>query len=269
MKTRSDSKPDARADEWSEDGRGSRKTSGEGALRNVKLSDQVYERVFELIVSGEYPTNCRLPSEVELAEQFNVSRPVVREALGRLRDDQLIVSRQGSGSYVQRRPDSATLGFSPLGSIADIQRCYEFREAIEGYGAALAAERRSDEDMAVLLDLVRQLESAVTAGSLGAEADFSFHVSVARASKNRFLITSLQSLERQAAFGIRLARSLSLARPRARLLEVQKEHEEICDTIRRQDPHAASQAMLSHLRNARRRVFEGSPDDAVAGQNVD
>lgn len=269
MKTKPNCKADARADERSENGRASRRPSGDVALRNVKLSDQVYERVFELIVSGECPTNSRLPSELELAEQFNVSRPVVREALGRLRDDHLIVSRQGSGSYVQRRPDSATLGFSPLGSIADIQRCYEFREAIESYGAALAAERRSDEDMAVLVELVRQLQRAVTAGSLGAEADFSFHVSVAQASKNRFLVTSLQSLKRQAAFGIQLARSLSLARPHARLLEVQKEHEEICDAIRRQDAHAASQAMLNHLRNARRRVFEGSPDDAVAGQNVD
>ncbi len=68
--------------------------------REPKLSRQIYERIFELIVSGEYPERSRLPSELELSRRFGASRPIVREALARLRDDGLIVSRQGSGSYV-------------------------------------------------------------------------------------------------------------------------------------------------------------------------
>lgn len=230
---------------------------GEDAFRHVKLSDHVYERIFELIVSGEYPTNSRLPSELELAERFKVSRPVVREALGRLRDDDLIVSRQGSGSYVSRQPAPTTLRFAPLGSIADIQRCFEFRCAIEGCAAALAAERRTEEDLAKLLGTAAKLREAVEAGSLGAEADFLFHMTIAEAGKNRFLLTALRSVEPHAAFGIRLARSLSLTRPRARLFEVQSEHDEICSAIVHQDAGAAERAMLRHLGNARRRVFEG------------
>ncbi|WP_108660371.1 FadR/GntR family transcriptional regulator [Acuticoccus kandeliae] len=228
------------------------------SLRQAKLSDLVYERIFEAIVSGDYPTNARLPSEVELAERYKVSRPVVREALARLRDDQVIISRQGSGSFVQRRPDSSTIGFGPLGSIADMQRCFEFREAIEGYTAGLAAERRSEEDAEGLVALIAELREAVSRGTLGAEADFRFHLAVADASRNRFLITALRSVETHAAFGIRLARSLSLARPRARLLEVQAEHEEICAAILAGNADAASAAMLAHLRQARLRVFEGS-----------
>ena len=64
----------------------------------AKRSAGIYERLFELIVAGEFTVNARLPSETELARRFGASRPVVREAPARLRDDGLIVSRQGSGS---------------------------------------------------------------------------------------------------------------------------------------------------------------------------
>ena len=50
-------------------------------LRQMKLSEQIYDRIFGLIVSGEFPENSKLPTEVELAGRFGVSRTVVREAL--------------------------------------------------------------------------------------------------------------------------------------------------------------------------------------------
>ena len=127
--------------------------------REPKLSHQVYERIFELHRLGRVSrSSSRLPSESELSRRFGASRPIVREALARLRDDGLIVSRQGSGSYVQRRPDAAVLRFVPVGSVADIQRCFEFRVGLEGAAAALAAERWEEEDLteirqAALLDL--------------------------------------------------------------------------------------------------------------------
>ena len=79
-----------------------------------KLSGGIYAQIFERILAGEYPMNARLPAETELARRFGASRPVVREALARLREDGVIVSRQGSGSYVKRRPDSAILRFVPV-----------------------------------------------------------------------------------------------------------------------------------------------------------
>src|ERR671921_242876 len=104
----------------------------------AKRSSGIYDGILGSIVSGEFAENARLPSEVELARRFGASRPVVREALARLRDDGLIVSRQGSGSYVRRRPDNAVLQFVPVGSIADIQRCFEFRVGLEGAAVARA-----------------------------------------------------------------------------------------------------------------------------------
>jgi GntR family transcriptional repressor for pyruvate dehydrogenase complex len=59
-----------------------------------------------------------------------VSRPILRTALARLKTEGMIVSRQGAGSFVRDRA-TTTLGFSPVETIADIQRCYEFRLTIE------------------------------------------------------------------------------------------------------------------------------------------
>ena len=110
--------------------------------KDWKLSDQVYERILSKIVDGAFPENSKLPTEIELSKRLEVSRPVLRQALARLREDEVISSRQGSGSYVMRRPAPQMLDFAPVGSIADIQRCFEFRAAVEGAAAALAAPIR-------------------------------------------------------------------------------------------------------------------------------
>lgn len=227
--------------------------------REPKLSHQVYERIFELIVSGEYPERSRLPSEFELSRRFGASRPIVREALARLRDDGLIVSRQGSGSYVQRRPDAAVLRFVPVGSVADIQRCFEFRVGLEGAAAGLAAERWEEEDLREIKAALQDLESCIREGRLGVEADAQFHRAVADATHNPFHVSVQRSLEPHVAFGMNLARNLSLLRPTARLRIVQDEHEVIVEAIEARDPEGARRAMVTHIENARRRVFEGQP----------
>lgn len=113
--------------------------------RDQTLSDRAYESVLSMIADGLMPIGSKLPTEQALSQQLDVSRPVLRRALKQPREDGVIISRQGSGSFVQRRPDGAVLEFAPVGSIADSQRTFEFRAAIEGEAAHLAAKRRTDE----------------------------------------------------------------------------------------------------------------------------
>ncbi len=228
------------------------------AEREPTLSDQIYERIFALIVEGEFPEHSRLPAETELAKRFGASRPVIRAALARLREDGIIVSRQGSGSYVRRRPDAAVLRFVPLASIADIQRCFEFRVGLEGAAAALAAERWDEDDLAAIKAALAELDECIRTGRLGVEADERFHLAIAEATHNHFHVSVQRSLQQHIAFGMNLARNLSLLRPAARLQIVQDEHVAIVEAIERRDPGAARAAMESHLENARRRVFEGT-----------
>ena len=232
----------------------------------AKLSAGIYEQLFEHIVRGEFPVNARLPSETELARRFGASRPVVREALARLRDDGLIVSRQGSGSYVKRRPDQAVLQFVPVGSIADIQRCFEFRVGLEGAAAALAATRWEAQDLAEIRSAFDELEACIRTGQLGVEADEHFHRAIAQATHNQYHLSVQVSLQPHIAFGMTLTRNLSLRRTAERLRLVQDEHLAIIEAIEARDATEARAAMETHIENARRRMFEGAPMREIGAQ---
>lgn len=224
----------------------------------MKLSDQVYEKIFGLIVSGELPENSKLPTELELADRFAVSRTIVREALARLKDDGLVLSRQGSGNFVKRRPDEAVLNFAPLGSIADMQRCFEFRISLESEAAYFAAQRSDETTIGAIESALANLDKIIETGQLGVEADYDLHFAIAQAAQNRFFLSTMASLRNNICFGMNLARSLSLTRPVDRLRQVQAEHVAILDAIRDHDAERARDAMRLHLHNARTRVFEGS-----------
>jgi len=228
-----------------------------GAPRQAKLSDQIYERIFGLIVSGEFPEKSKLPTEVELADRLSVSRTIVREALARLRDDGFVVSRQGAGTFVQRQPEKAASGFQPVGSISDVHRCFEFRISLEGEAAYVAAQRRDAERTEEIARMLEALETIVKQGAVGAIADYEFHLAVSRASCNPFFISSMALLRPHIDFGMNLARSLSLRKPRSRVRQVQDEHAQVYDAIKKGDAGRARNAMRHHIESARKRLFEG------------
>ncbi|NDR54833.1 FadR/GntR family transcriptional regulator [Aliiruegeria sabulilitoris] len=227
------------------------------AVRPGTLSDQVYERILAGIANDTYPVGSKLPTEHALCDEFGVSRPVLRQALKQLREDDVIQSRQGSGSYVKRRPEGGILDFAPVGSIADIQRTFEFRAAIEGEAAFLAAKRRSKADLEAIRAAVRELDQCVAEGSLGVDADEILHAAICRASDNQYFVAARNSMRENILTGMNLTRNLSLTKSLARMEMVQAEHYGILDAIERQDAPAARQAMRDHVENARKRVFEG------------
>mgnify|MGYP000088424595 CR=1 FL=1 len=218
-----------------------------------RMSGAVYAQILAMIVDGQFPLNARLPSELELCQEFGASRPVVREALARLREDQIVVSRKGSGSYVVKRPDQAILRFTPAGSIADIERCFAFRTELESAAAAVAAEMREDEDLAA----IRGAYDSLANGKLGVEEDIHFHQVIADATHNQYYIATQASLRADLLRGMTVMRNLSLLRPPARLRLVQDEHLAVLLAIEEGDPDKARTAMRAHVDAARKRMFEG------------
>ena len=227
------------------------------AAADRRLADTIYERILGRIASGEFAVGAKLPTEHELSGVFGVSRPVLRQALKQLRTDGAIVSRQGSGSYVRRRPEDAVLTFAPIGSIADIQRTFEFRAAIEGEAAYLAAERRSAAMLQRIRQTLNELARCVRDGELGVEADEAFHALICDASNNHYFVSARNSMNTNILTGLRLTRSLSLKKSRERLELFQSKHDVIYDAIARQNREGARLAMRQHIENARQRVFEG------------
>mgnify|MGYP000194143896 CR=1 FL=1 len=228
------------------------------AVEKFSLGSAVYEKILASIIDGAFPVNKKLPTEAQLCDLYEVSRPVLREALARLREDELVVSRRGSGSFVVRQPDSAVLKFAPISSIADIQRCFEFRTDIEASSAYLAAVRRTSAQLDEIWRCYQIIDDANAKHDRATEEDYQFHLAITEASNNHYYSTAIRSLNDSIKEGMNLTRGLSLMASEARLRIVQDEHLAIVNAIVDKDGDAAAQAMKAHLENARRRMFEGT-----------
>ncbi|ART83879.1 GntR family transcriptional regulator [Oceanisphaera profunda] len=223
------------------------------------LSSMVYQKILISIINGEYPVTEKLPSEAKLCEKYSVSRPVLRDALTRLKEDNLIVSRRGSGSFVVKRPDETVLSFSKISSISDIQRCFEFRTNLEGSAAGLAATRRTAVQLNRIIGAAEKIKEANSIQAVASDEDFEFHLAIAEASNNQYYSTVMKSLRENIKEGMNITRTLSLrSADHNRITLVQDEHDAIVKHIVDGDAKNAELAMRAHLNNARVRMFEGT-----------
>jgi DNA-binding FadR family transcriptional regulator len=218
---------------------------------------QILAKLRERIVRGQYPQGARLPSEAALAREFKVSRPVVREALASLRGERLTRIRAGSGSYVLETGEDALPLMAPLGSLADLERCFEVRHAVEPRAAALAASRHDAVAATALRAALDRLESLAADGTDDPQADLDFHLAIARAGRNRYFADILLGLERPIVFGMRLIRDFGRQQPRGARRIALEEHKAVALAILARDPERAAESMETHLARTRSRVFEG------------
>jgi GntR family transcriptional regulator, transcriptional repressor for pyruvate dehydrogenase complex len=235
---------------------------GGAASGRRRLSDHAYERLFRAIAGGAHAEGARLPAEAVLARELGVSRPVVREALARLRADGIVVSRPGAGSFVRRRPDPQTARPAGIGSIADLLDCLQVRQGLEGEAAFQAALRRSAVELRRLRAAHAAFEAEIRTADPKGDADRCFHQAVVEASGNRILIDLFRQLGEPIAFTMSLARAMSLGHPVERQEIVLAEHRAILEAIARSDPEAARTLMRAHIDYARRRLL-GDPVRAL------
>lgn len=225
--------------------------------RPAKLVDRVFEELSQRIRDGNYPPDTRLPGEHELAAMLGVSRPIVRDALGRLREQGVIYSRQGAGTFVQAAVSpQAQLAYSPVKTIADIQRCYEFRLTIEPDAAYFAAQRRDAGAIKRIADALAELRDATSHQLHRTDADFMFHRAITEAANNHYYTASMDALKPHIAVGMHL-HGLSLMGPRLQLERVFAEHDAIFRAVAEGRPDDARDAMRDHLEGSRDRLFEG------------
>lgn len=223
------------------------------------LPERIYARVVEAILRGDYAPRGKLPTEGELASQFGVSRPTVREALSRLRSDGIIDSKRGSGSFVIRAPGTPAIPPTPIKSLADIERYYAYRSCVEMGAAAGAAEYRDAADLDALRAAFDALNAAMENGKSGADEDVQFHLAIARASHNPFFVTAIETSVAPIRQFIELARHVTDKKSAERVRTTQAEHQAVIDAIVRRSPAEAADAIRMHVLNAKRRIFETTP----------
>lgn len=223
--------------------------------KREKLSDQLYGQLLKEIVAGKLNEGDKLPSENEIAQAFQVSRPVIRESLMRLQADGLIYSRQGAGSFVKARPPEGLIEFTAPSDIAGLLRCFEARLPLEGAAASLAARRATEEDISTIELALIQMEDIMNKGNIADKADFDFHMGIANATGNEFYVSVLSTLHTAMRSGMRVALNITKTGSMERRKIVQSEHRTIFDAIASGDETAADLAMRYHIHSVRMRLM--------------
>lgn len=197
-------------------------------------SERVYRRLREMILDGELPPQTRLV-EIQLAEQFEVSRTPVREALKRLAAEQLVLSDAVRGLIVHA-PEPH-----------EIEDVYRVRDALDALAVRLAAVRITPDEVQHLRLVLDSMAEAIREQrtDLVVNANIAFHDVIYRAAGS----ATLWRLARELSDFVRRFSTGAFSSPE-RSSAVLREHEAILDALERHDQDAAVVASTQHLRTA-------------------
>lgn len=208
----------------------------------ASLVDQAIEGMRALLASGEWSVGTRIPPEPALAAALGVSRNTVREAVRALAHLGVLHVRRGDGTYVAAATEMQALMRRQVDRV-DLEHLLEVRHAIEVRAAALAAERRTDADLAALDAIMARrheaLERSDGEGFIGADVDF--HVAVVAAAHNPLLAELYDGLVETLRASIDLPGTADA---------LAAEHDAVLDAVRAGDPVAAAVAgaeLLDHV----------------------
>lgn len=151
-------------------------------------------QIEQLIESGHWQVGERIPSEMELMEQFAVSRNTLREAIRALVHTGLLETRQGSGTIVISK-SSFRVAIHRHIKKSDLVETLEVRLALEKEAAHLAAKRRTDKDLQQIKKYIELCERYVDEDETKfLEADINLHKAIVHASHNKLLIELYESM---------------------------------------------------------------------------
>ena len=232
----------------------------EPSPRKQKLADQLYGKLMQAVINGSFKKGEKLPTEHRISEQYSVSRPVVREALMRLQADGIVVSRQGSGSFIQRIPPSGLTQYAEASDVSMLLKSYEIRIALECEASALAAIRRNEDQLAQLRKALEGMKEDFTQGRIASQADFSFHMVIAEATGNDLFPQILESIHIDIEKAMNMALSITKSASQERINRVLGEHQVIYEHIEQSDAEGARLAMRHHINRVRSRVTDNLSD---------
>ena len=217
------------------------------------LADSVTKSIVSQIVSGRYGPGDKLPTGNNLAKEYGVSLTVIREAISGLRAEGLIETRQGAGVFVAhsstrqpfRIPESMSVEAEASNKI------FELRMGVEVTAATLAAERRTEEQMAALTEAHAVMVHAVRTNDSAIREDLDFHRSIAAATGNELFVSFINFLANHIADSIKFSLR---GTPDWWGDQLIAEHQRIHDAILARNTLAAHEAMTRHMQNCKTRA---------------
>ncbi len=228
-------------------------------IKPKKIYEEVSEILHEKIRAGVLKPGDRLDSVEQLAEQLQVSRSAVREALSALKAMGLIEIKQGSGTFVKSVPPNRLdfpLSTAMLSNKLDIARLLEVRKIIEVGAAASAAINRTEQDIQAMVQILDDMKQAHGDGELGEKVDYQFHVAIATASQNPLLATILDQISGLMIDTMKETRRIWLYSKKTTSEQLYEEHMNIFLAIQQQNEESAKQAMTFHLSNVEKVLLQ-------------
>ncbi|GER23747.1 GntR family transcriptional regulator [Zafaria cholistanensis] len=211
-------------------------TAGQQIVR-VSAAEAVFTSLRQAIEGGELPVGTRLSSEAAMAQQYGVSRSVVREALRSCASLGLTETRTGKGTFVVSDHVGGDLALGQY-SARDLT---EARPHIEVPAAGLAAQRRSEDELQLLRDIMAAMDREKDPEAWVA-LDSAFHGAIARMSGNRVFEKVVADIRDAMA-----NQSETLNMVAGRQADSDVEHREIVAAIEAASPEQAAEAMRRHL----------------------
>ena len=216
-----------------------------------RIATAIVRQVEDLILQGVLRPGDRLPSERELSETLEVSRPTLREALAELEERGLVVARPGGGTYIADVLGSA---FAPplveLFATHDkaLFDYIDFRRDLEALAAERAAQNATDADLATIASVFARMEDAAQKRNPdeASALDAQFHMAIVEAAHNVVMLHMMRSIYELLVRGVFYNRNIvyGLRRGRDMLLE---QHRAIRNAVLARDPAAARRAVEEHM----------------------
>ena len=229
-------------------------------VQQGKVSDIITSQLEEMIIHGVLVPGERLMSERDLAQEMEVSRPSLRDALQKLESRGLIETRQGGRTFVRNflgpsltDPLAALLERSPNTA----QDFLEVRTTLDGIAAYYAALRATEVDRELLTLCFETMEEAYNEKDPSEEADIDadFHMAIAEAAHNVVLLHILRSLFSILRTNVFSNRMNLYTRPSSREILL-KQHKAIYEAIMTCDPEKARNAAAGHLQYVKETMME-------------
>jgi GntR family transcriptional repressor for pyruvate dehydrogenase complex len=232
-------------------------------IRLERVSEKVANQLKLAIGNGVFKIGDRLPSERELSEKMGVSRPSVREALQKLELIGMIETVHGGGSIVRNLTEQSFR--TPMESVLEtdpkkVIELTEVRACMEAWASRMAAERRTESELELIHNLLKEMESDFAHGQIRAELDFKFHAEIAAAAHNIIFSHLMHSIYSLISQSVRVYREQVFVATTEQQ-QILTHHRKIYEAIEASDPEAAEVAMNQHLQfvigEYRRRFLAG------------
>lgn len=211
-------------------------------LARTRLYEQVAEQITTWVAANDLRSGDRLPPERELASRLGVSRATLSQALVALEVIGVVTVRHGDGTVLTGAGASTPVVQAIRAHADRLPEIIEARDALETKIAALAAQRRTDDDLAAIEAALEAMADDIAQGGRGVTGDELFHGAVTRAAHSSLLEQMMATISEL----IRESRIESLSQP-DRPLRSLAGHRRIAQAIAAGDPHAAATAMHDHV----------------------